>query len=419
MTCNTKRLIDNDCMKDVVEEMRKKRVHIVIWTETHFEEKHSIEFDKIAQERGYNTYSITRLMRRHDYGSGGVTIMIDKQYNSREVRKSKLEDLIWVRVEVGGERVFVGGAYIVPVTSSRRRKAREIVEEIGIDVARFTMEGQVVVAGDWNCKIGRIASVARGREYDRRNMSSRTDTRGRRIVKLMNESDMVILNGIRGSIARDTFDGPKGRGVIDYIAVSVGVVDKASNIEYWSEMRDLVHTDHCALACTIKMGSSGEGNGARGRGEKKMEKGYSIVGREKSEQFWAWLRAEGEERMEGVVEQMKGAQGDVEKCWEALKDGLIGILNEGKTEAKRNNRRKRKKGREEEKIDEELKELKDERKRMRENIGQEESVRKRMKMIKNKMKEEEEKEKDHTERKNQRTRNIVIKQGTQKGTGIT
>jgi hypothetical protein len=177
--------------------MRRRQVHIVIWTETHFEQKHSIEFEKIAEKKGYKTYSITRWMKRFDLGSGGVTIMIDKQCQSRERRKSKLEDLIWVSIEIGGEKLFVGGAYIVPVSSSRWRKAADIVEEIGKDVARFTEEGQVVVAGDWNCKIGRLMSEARGVEYSRRNTSKRVDSRGRRMIELMNASEMVILNGIR------------------------------------------------------------------------------------------------------------------------------------------------------------------------------------------------------------------------------
>ena len=100
--CNANRLRDNDLMREAVEEMSRRQVHIVIWTETHFEQKHSIEFEEIAEKKGYKTYSITRWMKRYDSGSGGVTIMIDKQYQSRERRKSKLEDLIWVSIEIGG-----------------------------------------------------------------------------------------------------------------------------------------------------------------------------------------------------------------------------------------------------------------------------------------------------------------------------
>ena len=39
VTCNANRLIDDDLMRDAVDEMRQRRVHIVIWTETHFQQK--------------------------------------------------------------------------------------------------------------------------------------------------------------------------------------------------------------------------------------------------------------------------------------------------------------------------------------------------------------------------------------------
>ena len=131
-------------------------------------------FEKIADKNGYKTYSITRWMRRFDKGSGGVTIMVDKQLRSREIRKSKLEDLMWVEVDVGREKIVIGGAYLVPESSSRGRKAEQLVEEIGRDVARFALEGEVMIAGDWNCKSGG-PSLAREKEYVRANTSFRTD----------------------------------------------------------------------------------------------------------------------------------------------------------------------------------------------------------------------------------------------------
>ena len=69
---------------------------------------------------------------------------------------------------------------------------------------------------------------------------------------------MVILNGIRGSTAQDTYDGPSGGSVNDYIAVSREAVDKTSNIEYRLDLKNLLHTDHCGLAWTIRMEGSGE-----------------------------------------------------------------------------------------------------------------------------------------------------------------
>jgi hypothetical protein len=61
---------------------------------------------------------------------------------------SKLEDLLWVCIECENERLFVGGVYLVPPSSSRAFKADELVEEIGRDLARFCLEGQAMLLGD-------------------------------------------------------------------------------------------------------------------------------------------------------------------------------------------------------------------------------------------------------------------------------
>lgn len=65
--------------------------------------------------------------------------------------------------------------YLVPPSSSRARRAAELVEEIGKDVARFRLEGRVILAGDWNCKIGRLESAVRGIVYERVCLNYRVD----------------------------------------------------------------------------------------------------------------------------------------------------------------------------------------------------------------------------------------------------
>src|SRR3954470_6125890 len=121
------------------------------------------EFDSNASKVGYKGFHATRLMRRFDHGSGGVTIMVDERLKSRFIKESKMEDLIWVCVEFEHEKMFVGGAYLVPPSSTRTHKAKELVTEIGGDVARFCLEGQVILAGDWNCKVGKLESTGRER----------------------------------------------------------------------------------------------------------------------------------------------------------------------------------------------------------------------------------------------------------------
>ena len=125
------------------------------------------------------------------------------------------------------------------------------------------------------------------------------------------------------------------------------MVEKTSNIEYLSEMKDILHTDHCGVACTIRIEGNAlvESKDRRERREKAGKGGYGIVGRVRSEQFWAWLEEESDKCMDEVNERIKKGKEDVEQGWEALKQGLTGILNEGKREAKRMNK-KRKEGRE-------------------------------------------------------------------------
>ena len=235
VTWNVHGMKDVDRMKDASESMRKKEVCIVVFTETHFDTHDCPEFDKIASKFGYKCFHVTRLMRRFDNGSGGVTIMVDERLKSRFMKESKMEDLIWVCVELENEKVFVGGVYLVPPSSTRTHKAKELVTEIGGDVARFCLEGQVILAGDWNCKVGQLESTARERVFARKSVSACVDERGKKMIDLMNASDVVVLNGVQETSAQFTCKAARGEGIDDYLAVSCALVDRTSEMEYWDE----------------------------------------------------------------------------------------------------------------------------------------------------------------------------------------
>ena len=95
---NVHGLKDKDRMNDAVE-MMKKNIGIVVFVETHFDNYDCSEFWKLARKNGYKCFSVMRLMKKGDHGSGGVTIMVDERLKCRLMRKSKLEDLLWVSVE--------------------------------------------------------------------------------------------------------------------------------------------------------------------------------------------------------------------------------------------------------------------------------------------------------------------------------
>ena len=82
----------------------------------------------------------------------------------------------------------------------------------------------------------------------------------------------------------------------------------------------------------------------KNKGEGRNKLSYGIVGRIKIVPFWAWLQEIGEERMARAVREMREAEGDLERCWLALKEGLEHMLQEGRKEAMKMNKRNRKKG---------------------------------------------------------------------------
>ena len=345
-----------DRMVDCIFRMKKKNVYIVVFTETHFDHHDCKEFHSIARKSGYKAFSVMRLMKRGDRGSGGVTIMVDERVKCRKIRESKLEDLLWVCIELEQERMFVGGTYLVPHTSSRARKANELVEEIGRDVTRFCLEGQVILVGDWNCKIGQMSSVAQEKTYGRKSVPDNVDYRGRRMIEMLNLSDMIVLNGVQTKSAQYTCSGVNGDGIDDYIAVSSALFERTSELEYWED--EARESDHVAIGCRIKMKKEVILKEIERKKKKNFD--YKILCENKSWKFWYKLVDFCEEEMEKTVALMAGIQ-DVEECWQVLKKDIVGVLEWGRKRVRRKEQEDEEKGMKE--IKKELEKLKREKRK--------------------------------------------------------
>ena len=83
-------------------------------------------------------------------------------------------------------------------------KVRNQLAELEQDLALYRLDGRVLVAGDWNCKVGEIASEVGDRRWTRRSVSDTVDSRGKHIMGMMNAAQMVVLNGIRDTVAQYT-----------------------------------------------------------------------------------------------------------------------------------------------------------------------------------------------------------------------
>ena len=55
------------------------------------------------------------------------------------------------------------------------------------------------------------------------------------MMSLLNLSEMVVLNGIQAKEAQFTCKAARGEGIDDYVAVSCGLVERMSEIEYWKK----------------------------------------------------------------------------------------------------------------------------------------------------------------------------------------
>jgi hypothetical protein len=77
-----------------------------------------------------------------------------------------------------------------------------------------------LLAGDWNCKVGTEESIAQEKVFLRESVSEIADARGKRMIELLNLSDVVVLNGVQETKAQYTCRATPGDGIDDYIAVS-------------------------------------------------------------------------------------------------------------------------------------------------------------------------------------------------------
>ena len=81
------------------------------------------------------------------------------------------------------------------------------------------------------------------------------------------------------------------RYVDDYVAVSAGLLENTSNLEYWEEMKDIIHSDHCGVMCRLRVGKMTRRESEIKNNVDGMNKlSYGIVGRIKIVPFWRGCR---------------------------------------------------------------------------------------------------------------------------------
>jgi hypothetical protein len=147
-------------------------------------------------------------------------------------RGDSVEDLMWVRVAGDCGLWYVCVMYMRPGGRWVERRNR-VWEAYVRGVTKFKGQGRIVVLTDANVRIGEVESKVGGRVFERRSEDKVEAKEGRDFVEACSELGLVLLNGIRGSVARCTsfHRSGVGKSVIDFIGVEAEVVEE------WGEVK--------------------------------------------------------------------------------------------------------------------------------------------------------------------------------------
>ena len=227
----------------------------------------------------YLFLSRERKFQRGKRGAGGVGLVIKKNIGNVSIVKSYDDfEVLWAKLDTGREIYFIGIVYIPPNNVDTDFKV--IVQNLEADCITFSNSGNVILLGDFNARIGNLASIVQcddnlykfTRSMLDANPSNAAYTRGHQLIHSMNAANMIIVNGIE-SIGNFTCEIKQGKST-DYIMLSSnllfsdasadsksfsGLISDDSiylkkSFKVWNEDCHLID-DHFLLTCKLKLKS--------------------------------------------------------------------------------------------------------------------------------------------------------------------
>ena len=137
---------------------------------------------------------------------GGVGFLVRKNIRVRAL-KSKSENLLWLVIQ---ECLYVAVVYLIP--QDKAEENDDTLQELQEDILRLRDKGEVVVTGDFNCRVGGLSNFiatdksedAEAQEIPRRSEDKMCNLRGRNLLDKLNAVDMVLMNGVN-NLAQYTF----------------------------------------------------------------------------------------------------------------------------------------------------------------------------------------------------------------------
>ena len=215
--------------------------------------------------------------------------LIKKEVSFKVPKTNRAEGLMWVEVGDGQGKIFIAVIYLPSV---RIRKVKEenlqAMDELSEDIFVFRGQGRVCVVGDFNCRVGELASrvgeqMEEEREivFKRSSQDKKVNKEGKELVRFMNEHDLIIMNGTKEE-ALFTSIQTKGNSVIDYICCDHEMQKKTKKVWTWTEVFSIIG-DYRVLTLEVegRLDRKNRVEGGRKRGERVRQGGEERLGTRK------------------------------------------------------------------------------------------------------------------------------------------
>ena len=217
------------------------------FAETMLEENDQIEIE------GYK-------MIRNDRNKegGGILFAVKREFEGVTVevnRENKTEESLWI-VLGSRDKVRIGLVYAPQESRTQKKHLEAMYDRIKKEVQRAKANKEkIIIMGDLNCKIGEKIK-GNGREVTKG---------GRLLLKLMEDEDMEVLNGLETCNGMWTRQENDKKSVLDYMIIQKSDIEKVSQVTidenklitpFRMVKKDgkvcTVYSDHNAMTCCIK-----------------------------------------------------------------------------------------------------------------------------------------------------------------------
>lgn len=235
-------------------------------TETWFKGEEGNELMKSKLSGQYLWIGKERKNQRGKRGSGGVGLIMSRKVGDPVLLQSSIEGVMWVQVKTGID-IILGVVYIPPAGAPEGKRFQDSLLELESELTKFSSLGEVILLGDFNCRIGNATSYILSKDAEEVEsklerasedceVPSYAKARGNLLAATMNACRVIILNGLDGKCPFTCHNSNnQGSSVIDYICLSTSLfplfIKGTFRVHDDYDIAKL--SDHRLVSCSLKI----------------------------------------------------------------------------------------------------------------------------------------------------------------------